>query len=112
MFKLLVDTCVWLDIAKDQQQQATLGVLEELIRLGQVDLLVPHIVRDEFARNKARIAQESRRSLSGVLKRARQVVEQLGDAKQKRRSSSSGEPSMQYPRAVVWAETGMIRSLL
>ncbi len=32
MFRLLVDTCVWLDIAKDQQQQATLGVLEELVR--------------------------------------------------------------------------------
>ena len=84
MFKLLIDTCVWLDIARDQQQQATLGVLEELVRQKQVGLIVPRIVTDEFARNKARILQESQRSLSGILKRAKQVVDQLGDGKRKR----------------------------
>jgi hypothetical protein len=84
MFNLLVDTCVWLDIAKDQQQQDTLGVLEQLVRQGEVSLIVPRIVRDEFARNKARIVQESQRSLSSVLKQAKEVVRQLGDAKQKR----------------------------
>jgi hypothetical protein len=84
MFKLLIDTCVWLDVAKDHQQQATLGVLEELVRQGEVSLLVPNIVRDEFARNKARIVQDSQRSLSSVLKRAKEVVDQFGDSKHKR----------------------------
>jgi hypothetical protein len=83
MFRLLIDTCVWLDLAKDQQQQATLGVLEELVRQNVVSLLVPRIVVDEFARNKARILNESQRSLSGILKRAKQVVDQLGDSKRK-----------------------------
>jgi hypothetical protein len=59
MLKLLNDTCVWFDIAKDQQQQATLGVLEELVRQGAVSLIVPRIVLNEFARNKARIIQEA-----------------------------------------------------
>lgn len=84
MFKLLVDTCVWLDVAKDYQQQATLAVLEESVRQREVSLIVPRIVLDEFARNKARIVQESQRRLSSVLKRAKEVVHQLGDAKQKR----------------------------
>ena len=84
MLKILIDTCVWLDIAKDPQPQATVGVLEELVRQGEVSLIVPRIVRDEFARNKARIVEESHRSLSIVLKRAKQVVDQLGDAKRKR----------------------------
>lgn len=83
MFKLLVDTCVWLDIAKDQQQQETLGLLEELVQQGHVGLIVPRIVADEFARNKARIVQDGQRSLSGVLKRAKEVVHQLGDGKSK-----------------------------
>lgn len=83
MFKLLIDTCVWLDIAKDPQQ-ATLGVLEELVRRHEVSLIVPRIVRDEFSRNKKRIVQEGQRSLSGMLKRAKQVVDQLGDVKRKR----------------------------
>jgi hypothetical protein len=84
MFKLLVDTCVWLDVAKDHQQQATLGVLEELVRQGQVSLIVPDIVRNEFARNKARIVHDSQQSLSSVLKRAKEVVNQFGDSKRKR----------------------------
>lgn len=84
MFKLLVDTCIWLDVAKDHQQQATLSVLEELVRQREVSLVVPGIIRDEFARNKARILQDRQRSLSSVLKRAKEVVDQLGDSKRKR----------------------------
>ncbi|MBB5034115.1 PIN domain-containing protein [Prosthecobacter vanneervenii] len=84
MFKLLIDTCVWLDMAKDHQQQATIGVLEELVRQKQVTLIVPTIVRDEFTRNKARIVEDSQRSLSSTLKRAKQAVELLGGGKTKR----------------------------
>ena len=50
MFKILVDTCVWLDLAKDYQQQALLAALEELIRQGQVQLILPRTVAVEFAR--------------------------------------------------------------
>jgi hypothetical protein len=32
LFRILIDTCVWLDLAKDYQQQALLGVLDELVR--------------------------------------------------------------------------------
>jgi hypothetical protein len=34
-FNILIDTCVWLDVAKDYQQQAILSALEELIRQGR-----------------------------------------------------------------------------
>lgn len=84
MVNLLIDTCVWLDVGKDQQQQATLGVLERLVERGAVKLIVPTIVRDEVARNKARIVQESRRSVSSALKRAKDIVHQLGDPKRRR----------------------------
>jgi len=84
MFELLIDTCVWLDVAKDHQQQATLGVLEELVRQGEVSLIVPRVVLDEFAQNKARITLEGQRSLSSALKRAKQAIEQFGDSKRKR----------------------------
>jgi hypothetical protein len=36
-FNLLIDTCVWLDVAKDYQQQAILAALEELIRQGDIE---------------------------------------------------------------------------
>jgi hypothetical protein len=83
MFKILIDTCVWLDLAKDNQGQGVLGVLETLVRQKQVSIILPRTVLDEFTRNKARVAGEGSRSLSTVLKRAKEVVHRLGDAKNK-----------------------------
>ncbi len=83
MFKILIDTCVWLDLAKNYQQQPILSALEDLIHQGEGELILPRIIIDEFARNKLRIIEESSRSLSGVLKRVKEVVEKLGDPSQK-----------------------------
>jgi hypothetical protein len=83
MCKILIDTCVWLDLAKDNQGQGVLGVLETLVRQKQVSIILPRTVLDEFTRNKARVAGEGSRSLSTVLKRAKEVVHRLGDAKNK-----------------------------
>jgi hypothetical protein len=83
VFKILIDTCVWLDLAKDYQQQAILTALEELIRQGDIALILPRTVVDEFDRNKARIIEESSRSLSSTLKRTKEVVEKFGDPKLK-----------------------------
>jgi len=83
MHKILIDTCVWLDIAKDPEQVAILNVIEELIRLNELNLIVPRIVIDEFARNKEKIIKESNRSLSQVFKRVKDVVDKFGDPKKK-----------------------------
>jgi PIN domain len=82
-FNILIDTCVWLDVAKDYQQQAILAALEELVRQGDVALILPRIVVDEFARNKARVIEDSSRSLSSTLKRAKEAVEKFGDPREK-----------------------------
>jgi hypothetical protein len=84
VFKLLIDTCVWLDLAKEHQQKALLAALEELTRNGDVELVVPRTVVDEFSRNKSRIVEEGRHSLSSTLKRVRDAAERLGDRKKKR----------------------------
>jgi PIN domain len=84
MFKILIDTCVWLDLAKDHQGQGVLGVLETPVREKQVSIILPRTVLGEFKRNKARVAEEGSRSLSTVLKRAKEVVHRLGDAQKKR----------------------------
>jgi hypothetical protein len=51
MFKMLIDTCVWLDLAKDPRQIPLLGVVEEMVKLGMVTLIVPRVVLDEFQRS-------------------------------------------------------------
>ena len=80
MFKILVDTCVWLDLAKDYQRQAVLEVLEELVRQKQVSIILPRTVLNEF-----------NRSLSGVLKRVKDAVDRLGDPKKKANRSRTTE---------------------
>jgi PIN domain len=84
VFRILIDTCVWLDLAKDYHQQVILGALEELVRQGEISLILPRPVVDEFARNKARVIEESTRSLSSTLKRVKDVVEKFGDPRRKR----------------------------
>jgi hypothetical protein len=82
-FHILIDTCVWLDVAKHYQQQAILAALEELIRQGDIALILPRTVVDEFARNKERVIEDGSRSLSSTLKRAKEAVEKFGDPRKK-----------------------------
>ena len=62
MLELLIDTCVWFDVAKDYRNQPTLRALEQMIEAGEVSLIVPRQTVDEFARNKERIIKDSGRS--------------------------------------------------
>src|SRR5690348_4569735 len=81
---LLIDTCVWLDLAKDHHQEALLRAMETLVERKELGLAVPCVVAEELARNKARIVEESGRSLAAALKRAREVVAVFGDRRRKR----------------------------
>lgn len=77
--KLTVDTCVWLDLAKDYRQQPVIGALEDLVKAREIELLVPEVVIDEFDRNKARVIEETRRSLQSHFRLVREAVNRFGD---------------------------------
>jgi hypothetical protein len=63
MFRILIDTCVSGPISpRTIGSGQLLGALEELIWHGEVSLIVPRVVIDEVARNKARIVEESNHS--------------------------------------------------
>lgn len=79
MVKLLIDTCVWLDIAKDHKQQALVSVLDDLIDQKKIQLLLPEIIVLEFERNKARILEESKKSLVGIISRVKEMVNSFGE---------------------------------
>jgi len=79
MLHVLIDTCVWLDLAKDHREKPVLGALEFLIKEQEVELIVPQIVVDEFQRNKARIIADSRRSLQSHFRLVRDAVNRFGN---------------------------------
>jgi hypothetical protein len=74
MFRMLIDTCVWLDLAKDQKQLSVLGVVEEMVKRGMLSLIVPRVMLEEFRRNRERVAKESARSLSTHFRLVKEAV--------------------------------------
>jgi hypothetical protein len=81
MFKMLIDTCVWLDLAKDQRQMPVLGVVEEMVKRDMITLIVPQVVLTEFRRNRERVAKESARSLSTHFRLVKDAVGKIGGNK-------------------------------
>lgn len=81
--KLLVDTSVWLDLAKDYREEPVIGALADLARTHEIELIVPQIVLDEFKRNKDRIAADAQRGLQTHFRLVREAVNRFGDETKK-----------------------------
>jgi hypothetical protein len=80
---MLIDTSVWLDLAKDQKQEPVLGVIEEMVKTGLMTILVPRVVLDEFRDNRDRIAQQSAKSLSTHFRLVKEAVGRIGGNKRR-----------------------------
>lgn len=86
MFHILIDTSVWLDIAADHRQSSLLDVLIEFVGEGQVTLVLPQTVVNEFRKNRERVAKTSARSLASHFGHVRDAVRKIdGDRHQKKR---------------------------
>lgn len=77
---LLIDTSVWLDLAKDPRHLPLLDALSTMTDAKEVELLLPQIVIEEFARNRDRVMASIRASLSSHFKRVKDAVVQFGSA--------------------------------
>ncbi|MET4798047.1 PIN domain-containing protein [Bradyrhizobium sp. LB11.1] len=86
---VFLDTSVWLDLAANEAGEPLLGALEHLNRLKAIELAVPQIVRDEFARNKDRVVQDSGRSLSAALDRATGAIWKYGNPRRRRNTAAA-----------------------
>lgn len=84
MFNLLIDTCVWLDLADKPQQTPLMDVLEGLLSYGGVNLIFPQIVKDEFAKNRTKIAERSTKGLSTHFNLVKDAVRRSSATKSKK----------------------------
>lgn len=80
---LLIDTCVWLDMAKDPSSEPVLNALKDMVETGELNLYCPILVKEEFDRNKGRVAEVIKQRLSQEFKRIRKIVDQYGDVDEK-----------------------------
>ncbi|MFD6263811.1 hypothetical protein ACFWFK_22050, partial [Micromonospora chalcea] len=76
MLRLLVDTSVWLDMAKHRDGQKLIVPIRVLYFQKRLRLIVPSLVVDEFERNRPRV--EASVSAS-VAERVRQLKSDLND---------------------------------
>ena len=77
MLHLLIDTSVWLDLAKRRDGQKLIHALGQVILDGEVELLVPALVIDEFNRNRERIEQTMTTSVADRFKLLQKDLETL-----------------------------------
>ena len=73
---LLIDTCVWLDLAKDTSNKAIIMTLKNLIEAKSVKILLPTIIKEEFLRNKSKIIDNSKKKISREIKNVKEIVNQ------------------------------------
>ena len=87
MFIVLVDTCVWLDLAKDTRQAPVLGVVKEMIKQKLITLLVPRAACSTSSAGTAtRIVAESTKSLSSHFRVVKDAVGRVGGDKRRMRA--------------------------
>jgi hypothetical protein len=77
-FRLLIDTSVWLDLTKDPRHLTLLDALFAMTESDDVELILPQIIIDEFARNRDRVMASSRASLLSSFKRVKDAIVQFG----------------------------------
>jgi hypothetical protein len=86
VFNILIDTCVWLDMAQDPKQTPLLLILENMAREKMLRLLVPRVVLDEFRRNRAKVAQAGTRSLKSHIAQVKEAINRV-DANPRRKKT-------------------------
>ena len=101
--KLLVDTCVWLDLAREHQQEPVIRALEDLIQAHDIELILPQIVIDEFGRNRKRVIDETRHSLRSHFRVVREAINRFGDDASKS-DTLKGLSEIDHKMAI-WSDT-------
>lgn len=78
MLHLLVDTSTWLDLSKRRDGRRWILALQELVRQGVVELIVPQVVIDEYERNRERIETSMTSSVAQRFKAIKQDMDDYG----------------------------------
>jgi hypothetical protein len=78
VLRLLVDTSTLLDLAKRRDGQRWIVALRVLIHQGEVGLIVPSLVIDEFERSRERVQESMTASVAQRFKLIRQDLDEYG----------------------------------
>lgn len=78
MLHLLVDTSTWLDLSKRRDGQRWIVALRVLVHQGEVELIVPSLVIEEYERNRERVEASMTTSVAQRFKLIRRDLDDFG----------------------------------
>jgi len=84
MTNILIDTCVWLDLAKTSKHEKLVNLLDQLVEDWEISLVIPEIIITEFNNNKDRIVIDAGKNLSSYFEKVRDTIYDYGDEKNKK----------------------------
>jgi len=79
VLRLLVDTSVWLDLARSRDGQAVIAPLRVLQHSRQLALLVPDVVTEEFERNRPNAEARVTQSVADRFRELRRDLHEYAD---------------------------------
>ncbi|MEU6240990.1 PIN domain-containing protein [Streptomyces sp. NPDC047024] len=84
MLRLLIDTSVWLDMARRRDGQQTIVAIRVLMNQQKLEILVPSIIIDEFERNRPRAENAATQSVRERFRLLKQDLQEYGDEEAQR----------------------------
>ncbi|MFH0517239.1 PIN domain-containing protein [Streptomyces sp. M41] len=84
MLRLLIDTSIWLDMARRRDGQQTIVAIRVLKHQGKLELLVPSLIIDEFERNRPRAENAATQSVRERFRLLKQDLQDYGDEEAQR----------------------------
>ena len=78
MLSVLIDTSVWLDLAKRRDGQQTIVPMRLLMHWNRLELLVPSLILEEFERNRPRAEAAATTSVRERFRLLRKDVQEYG----------------------------------
>jgi hypothetical protein len=78
---LMIDTCIWIEIAKNPSYKSLTITLKHLVETDQIKILTTDIIKDEFIRNKDKLLEIGRQKFSQNIKNLKTLIKEHSENK-------------------------------
>lgn len=75
MIVLMIDTCVWLDMAKTPSLKSLSLALKQLVDTNEIVILMTNIIEEEFNRNREKVVDISRQKISQEISNIKSIID-------------------------------------
>jgi len=115
MIHVLIDTCVWIDIAIDPRLASLLDVMDRGVQRGLLAILVPDIVLTELDRNSEAVQERTRKAMQAMVRDALDASKVLSSGEEQaelQRMLANVQSRLPTHQGLLNTRIGRIRTML